>query len=333
MDPHPVPPPIWGREKGRGPGIWNLECNHMRVLIIGATGFIGKELVIELRENGHQPVAVSRNSAKAAEILGKGTEILEWKGMSANDLAQKLNGFEAIVNLAGENLAAGRWTEHRKKLLTDSRINTGQLLAGAIRLSSSRPSVLLQGSAIGIYGTQVNQVADETSPPGTGFIASLTAEWESSVISLNDIVPRIILIRTGLVLGKNGGLLERILLPFRFYSGAILGPGSQMMSWIHLKDEVRAIRFLIENTQCSGPYNLAAPSPVTMKSFVKALAKITSKPAWLKVPSWALKAALGQMAEETILASQVIYPGRLLQEGFRFEYDQLEPALINLLSE
>jgi uncharacterized protein len=321
MDPHPV--------EGAG----NLECNHMRVLIIGATGFIGRELMTELRKNGHQPVAVSRNSVKAAEILGKDTEILEWNGRSASDLALKITGFETIINLAGENLAAGRWTGRRKKQLTESRVNTGRLLAEAIRSSSGRPSVLVQGSAIGIYGTRVNQVADESSPIGTGFIANLTADWESSVTSLNGIVPRIIRIRTGLVLGKNGGVLERMMLPFKFYSGAVLGPGTQMMSWIHIKDEVRAIRFLIENAQTSGPYNLVAPSPVNMKSFIKTLANISGKPAWLRVPSWALMTALGEMAEETVLASQVIYPGRLLQEGFRFEYDQLKSALNNLLNE
>ncbi|NTV84595.1 MAG: DUF1731 domain-containing protein, partial [Bacteroidales bacterium] len=140
-------------------------------------------------------------------------------------------------------------------------------------------------------------------------------------------------IRTGLVLGKNGGLLDKMLLPFKFYGGTVIGSGKQWMSWIHIHDQVSAIRFLLENGQSRGAYNLTAPQPVRMKEFIKSIGKITGKPVWLKVPGWALKTVLGEMAEETVLASQNIYPAKLLREGFRFKFDQLEPALKNLLNE
>ena len=304
----------------------------MRILIIGATGFIGRELVKELASAGHQPVAVSRNARKALEILGNQAEIVEWDGISPADLAEHLDGIEAVVNLAGESIASGRWTNRRKKMITESRINTGRILAEAIRLSAAKPAVLIQGSAIGYYGTPVEMPIDEDHPAGTGFIARLTRDWESSVASAGSMIPRIIMIRTGLVLGKDGGLLEKMLLPFKFYCGIVIGSGKQWMSWIHIRDEVKAIRFLLENRNCSGPYNLSVPNPVSMKSFIKCMGKTLGKSSWLKVPGIFLEAALGEMARETILSSQNIYPGKLLKEGFIFEFPHLPDALKNLLN-
>jgi uncharacterized protein (TIGR01777 family) len=305
----------------------------MRILIIGATGFIGRELMKELALHGHEPVAVSRNIKKAREILGNRAEIVECDGLSPAVLAGHLAATDAIVNLAGENIASGRWTSQKKKLITESRINTGQVLTEAIRLSLVKPKVLIQGSAIGYYGTPVEIPAGEDQPAGTGFMADLTRAWEASVAPAGNMIPRIILIRTGLVLGKNGGLLEKMALPFKFYCGTVIGSGKQWMSWIHISDEVRAIRFLLENNNCSGPYNLTAPNPVSMRSFIKFIGKTLRKPAWLIVPGIFLRAALGEMAVETVLASQNIYPGKLLNEGFIFEFLHLPGALNDLLNE
>lgn len=304
----------------------------MRILIIGATGFIGRELVKELVISGHNPVAVSRNAGKARTILGNQAEIVAWDGLTAVGLAKHLTGIDGIVNLAGENIASWRWTSRRKKLITESRVRTGNVLCEAIRLSASKPAVLIQGSATGFYGTPVDNPANEDQPAGTGFLAELTHEWESSVSEAGKLVRRIVLIRTGLVLGKDEGLLKKMLLPFRFYSGTVPGSGRQWMSWIHLRDEVRAIRFLLESRSSSGPYNLTAPHPVTMKDFITAISQVTGKPAWLKVPGMLLKAALGEMADQTILSSQNIYPGKLLKEGFIFEFPYLPGALKNLLT-
>lgn len=305
----------------------------MNILIIGATGFIGRELVKELEQSGHKVVAVSRNALKAKNILGEQVEIAEWNGTSPAELAKLISGMDAVINLAGESIASGRWTARRKQLITASRIQTGRLLEEAVRLSPVAPSVLIQGSAIGYYGTPVEFPADENQPAGTGFIAELTMEWEASVESAGKMIPRIIYLRTGLVLGKNGGLLEKMLLPFRFYCGTVIGSGKQWMSWIHINDQVRAIRFLLENGQSAGAYNLTAPKPVMMKDFISVISKTIKKPAWLKVPGFFLKFALGEMADETILSSQNIFPGKLLKEGFTFNYSALSSALENLLIE
>jgi uncharacterized protein len=305
----------------------------MTILIIGATGFIGRELMKELLEHGHKPLAVSRNVLKAREILGNQVDIAEWNGLSPSDLARHLSGVDAIINLAGENIASGRWTSSRKKQIIESRVRTGMLLSEAILQTPVRPSVLIQGSAIGFYGTPVNDPAREDQPAGTGFMAELVKEWEDSVAPAIKVIPRVVYIRSGLVLGKNGGLMQRMLLPFKFYCGAVIGSGKQWMSWIHISDLARAIRFLAENTNSTGPYNITAPNPANMRVFMKSTGKILNKPVWFKVPSFLLKAALGEMAQETILSSQNIYPGKLEKAGFQFDYPELEPALRNLLND
>jgi uncharacterized protein len=304
----------------------------VRILIIGATGFIGRELMKELEKAGHQPVAVSRNARKAREILGNQAEIVEWDGFSPAELAEHIAATEAIVNLAGENIVSGRWTSRRKKQITESRISTSRSMIEAIRLSVVKPEVLIQGSAIGYYGTPVEMPFDERQPAGTGFIAELTSAWESSVAQASSMIPRIVLIRTGLVLGKEGGLLKKMILPFKFYCGTVIGSGKQWMSWIHINDEVRAIRFLLESRNSSGPYNLTSPGPVTMKSFIITIGKTIGRPAWFKVPGIFIKASLGEMARETVLSSQNIFPGKLLKEGFEFEYPNFTEALKSLLT-
>jgi hypothetical protein len=253
--------------------------------------------------------------------------------LSPASLSAHLAGIDAIVNLAGENIASGRWTRRRKKQIKESRVKTGQLLCDAIRLSASKPGILVQASATGYYGTTVEIPVDEDQPAGTGFLAELTREWESSVSAAGKLVTRTVIIRTGLVLGKDEGLLKKMLIPFRLYSGTIPGSGRQWISWIHIRDEVGAICFLLENLDCSGPYNLTAPHPVTMKSFIVSLSEAINRPAWLKVPGILLKAAMGEMAAETVLSSQNILPGKLLQKGFIFEFPHLPEALKNLLTE
>jgi uncharacterized protein (TIGR01777 family) len=191
--------------------------------------------------------------------------------------------------------------------------------------------VLIQGSAIGYYGSPVDEPAGESHASGRGFIAELTRDWENAIRPAEDLV-RLVTIRTGLVLGKNGGILDKMLLPFRFGTGSILGSGKQWMSWIHMNDMTGAIRFLLEQNNCSGPYNLTTPSPVRMKEFIQTTGKILNRPVLLKVPAFILRTALGKMAEETILASQNIRPVKLLDEGYQFRYTCLSKALENIIS-
>ncbi len=304
----------------------------MKVLVIGASGFIGKELMKELAIAGHFPTGVTRNSQRAKEILGQSAEIIEWDGISADSLAGHLTHFDAIINLAGESIASGRWTTKRKKLIRESRVETGRLLVEAIRLSKTRPAVLIQGSAIGYYGTPLDQASDETHPAGKGFIAELTGEWEKSVLPASEFTDRLVIIRTGLVLGNGGGLLKKLRLSFRFGFGTVPGPGNQWLSWIHIIDHISIISYLLENPSCSGIYNLTAPCPARMTDFVRICGKLLRKPVRIKIPAIFIRAGLGKMADETVLASQNILPGRLTGEGYHFRFENLQSALSDLLN-
>jgi uncharacterized protein (TIGR01777 family) len=304
----------------------------MQILIIGATGFIGRALIKELDKAGHEIIAVSRKADQAGIILGSGIKISEWDGLTAAVLAAHLSGVDAVVNLAGENIAGKRWTSGRKKILTDSRVVTGKKISEAIALAESKPRVIIQGSATGIYGNRVDEPADENRPDGTGFLADLTRTWEAAIDSNSFPATRVVFIRTGLVLGENGGIMAKMMMPFRFYAGSVLGSGRQWMSWIHISDQVRAIRFLLEHDSCHGSYNLTAPEPVQMKTFIRELGKQTGRPAWIRIPSLVLKAFLGEMAEETVLASQRIIPSKLLQAGFTFRFPTIQDAFTDLLT-
>jgi len=303
----------------------------MQILIIGATGFIGRALVKELSEEGHEIIATSRKADQARKILGSGIKISEWDGIDATVLAAQLSGVDAIVNLAGINIAGGRWTAKRKKLLTDSRVITGRMLSEAIAKAEKKPKVLIQGSATGIYGYPIDEAADESHLHGKGFLAGLTEQWEESIDLKSSPSTRVVYIRTGLVIGENGGLIEKMILPFRFFAGTVLGSGRQWMSWIHIHDQVRAIVFLIKNDACQGPFNLTAPEPVQMKTFIAEMGQTIRRPAWMKIPSFVLKAVLGEMAGETVLASQRLLPGKLLEAGFTFRFRSIKEAFSDLL--
>jgi len=303
----------------------------MRTLIIGASGFIGRHLAEHLDNAGHAVTVTSRNIARARAILGNRYEYISWDGTNPDRLANHLESIDAVVNLAGENIAAGRWSESMKERFVSSRVRTGKALAAAIMVTNNKPSVLLQGSATGIYGTHVEGAAGEKREPGQGFLADLTRQWEDSVSGLAGSDLRIVLLRTGLVLGKNAGLLPRLSMPFNFGIGVIPGNGNQWLPWIHIRDEVGAIRFLIENPSARGPYNLTAPEPVTMKQMVRKIGKLRSRPAWFSIPPSLLKLALGEMARETILASQDVIPEALMEAGYPFEYKNIEDALYNLI--
>lgn len=303
----------------------------MKILIIGATGFIGRALVRELEEAGHEIYAVTRNMQKARNKFSPSVSILEWDGAGIKVLSQHIDGKDAVVNLAGENLASGRWTAKRKKIITSSRVRTSQLLAEAIRLTHNRPTTLIQGSAIGIYGSPVDSPSDESLPAGKGFIAGLTRDWETAVVPVTDLIERVVFVRTGLVLGCNEGLLQKMLLPFRFGFGTILGNGRQYMSWIHISDQVSAMRYLIENKTSSGTYNLTGPNPIMMRDFIKTIGKIRKTKIYIRIPSVIISVMLGKMGQETVLASQNIFPARLIRDGYSFRYSNPETALKDLL--
>lgn len=300
----------------------------MRAVIAGGTGFIGQALVRELKEHDWEIVVLSRSPGKVAEVFGAGVIGMRWDNSDWPDL---LGEETVIVNLAGENIASNRWTLSKKQRILESRLEAGRRMVSMVKSADTPPAALIQASAVGYYGPQGNNPIDEFAPSGTGFLADVTRQWEASTAELDAMSIRRCIIRTGMVLGQNGGALAKMLPPFKLFMGGPLGTGFQGVSWIHLQDEVRAIRFLMENTNTSGPYNLTAPTPVRFRKFARILGQTLNRPYGLNVPASVLKIRFGQMAEEVLLSGQLALPTRLQQAGFKFTYPDLKQALTNLL--
>lgn len=300
----------------------------MNVLIIGGSGLIGRALTDELVNNGHTVTILTRKPIEpqmATNILWN-----HWDGKTVETLQPLLVGQDVVVNLAGESIGKGAWTEKRKEVLRESRIQPAQALVNAWSASTSKPSLLIQASAVGFYGIG-DQPCDETSKHGDDFLSHLTLDWEAASKDVEGLGARRVVIRTGVVLAKEEGVLPQLMLPFRLFVGGPVGSSNQWISWIHLEDETRAIRFLIEHQDCKGTYNLTAPNPVTNQEIGKTLSKVIHRPYWFPVPALALKLVLGEMST-LVLDGQNVTPARLLSEGFEFKYRKIETALESLLS-
>ena len=294
-----------------------------RIAITGSSGLIGSALVRALESRGDAVLHVVRRAARDANELS-------WNPETGAIEAAKLNGVDAVVNLAGENLAQ-RWTDSAKRRIYDSRVKGTALLARTIAALDRQPSVLLSGSAVGIYGDRADVVLDESSGSGTGFLADVCRAWEGATSVASNAGIRVAHLRTGLVLAGSGGLLEKMLMPFRFGVGGKLGSGRQWMSWIALDDHVSAMVFLLD-AALSGAVNLTAPNPVTNSEFTKVLAHVLGRPSFVTVPRFALELAMGEMARETALVSQRAMPKRLLEAGFTFQQPSIEGALRSVLT-
>ena len=292
------------------------------VLISGASGFIGSRLVRELRRDGHRVVRLVRPSAAAAD------DEVHWTpdaGTIDRDALARARP-DVVVNLAGEPIAQ-RWTRRTRERIRDSRVNGTSALAAALADLGTRPSVLVSGSAIGYYGAhRGDEVLDESSAAGSDFLARTAQEWEGATAAASVAGMRVVTLRTGIVLGRRGGALARLLLPFRWGVGGRIGGGRQWMSWISLEDTVRAIRHAIE-APIRGAINLVAPEPVRNAEFTKTLARVLRRPAFFPVPAAALELVFGSMATNTILADQRVVPKRLAGAGFEFRHPRLEAAL------
>jgi hypothetical protein len=304
----------------------------MKVLIIGATGFIGRSLVKRLLEEEHKVTVFTRNHAKARKLFGDRVYIQQWKTDDYIILQEFAHKVEVVINLAGENLAGSRWTSHQKRKILSSRVNIGKAISFALKQSHEKPYLLIQASAIGYYGFSETEEFTEDSPNGEGFMPMVTRQWEDSVRNVEEDNTRKVFIRSGVVLGNEGGFLPKMIKPFRLFTGAYPGSGKQWISWIHIEDEINAIIELMEDEQSNGYYNLTAPEPVRMKTFAKILAKVLRKPLWFKIPGWLLKMIMGNMAKEAILKGQKVIPKKLQEKEFDFKYPGLEGALKNLVS-
>jgi uncharacterized protein (TIGR01777 family) len=289
----------------------------MRIVVTGGTGFLGSALVTHLRSAGHAISVMTRNPTRPGEIA--------WKpGVSSVALDDALRGADAVVNLAGASLAQ-RWTKAHKQALWDSRVSLTQALVQAMTQVDPAPSVLISGSAIGIYGDRGDEPLTETSGLGNDFLASLGAAWEQAALAAGPRT-RTVLLRTGLALERSGGVLPQMALPFYFFAGGPIGSGRQYLSWIHRDDWVAMTVWALTNPAVSGPLNVTAPEPVTSREFTKTLGRVLHRPAVMPAPGFALRAVLGEMAK-IILEGQRVLPAKASELGFEFKHPALEPAL------
>ena len=295
----------------------------MNILISGASGLIGTALSSQLRDAGHTVYPLSRRDT------GQPFYWRPEKGIILFDDSIRL---DAVINLAGENIAEGRWNKIRKKRIVDSRIDSTRLLSDKLSSLAHRPDVFISGSAIGFYGSRGDEIMDETSSHGTGFLAEIGTAWEDATRAAEDAGIRTVHIRTGIVLSPRGGVLKKMLLPFRFGLGGVIGDGRQYMSWISIDDEVNAISFLLHNTELSGPFNLVAPAPVTNREFTRKLGKVLKRPTPFPMPAPVVRLMFGEMGDELLLSSTRVAPVRLEQAGYEFRHTDFEQALKDLIS-
>lgn len=297
----------------------------MRILITGGTGLIGRQLCKALAVAGHQLTVLSRDPDSVPARCGAAVQAL-----AGLEQWQPDRTFDAVINLAGAPIVDARWTPRRKQALWDSRVTLTQQLVQRIAAARHRPGVLLSGSAVGYYGNRGDAVLDETSAPGEDFPARLCAAWENSARVAQTLGVRVCLLRTGLVLHRHGGLLGRMLLPFRLGLGARLGDGRQWMSWVHIDDYVAMLLRLLNDPQASGPWNMTAPQPATNCEFTAALAAALHRPAPFSVPAMLLNAVLGERAC-LLLEGQRVLPARQEAAGYRHTHANLAEALHDLL--
>jgi uncharacterized protein (TIGR01777 family) len=305
----------------------------MRVIVTGGTGLIGRPLCAGLAADGHEVIVLTRNAGGAvsgAARLPAEVQLVGWDAQGAKGWAHHADGAGAIVNLAGEGLADGRWSEERKQRIYTSRVNAGKAVMEAINAASTKPKVLVQASAVGYYGGRGDEIVTESTSPGGDFLAQVCFDWEASTAGAERLGVRRPVIRTGIVLSKEGGAWPKIVLPFKFFAGGPMGSGRQYWPWIHINDQVRAIRFLLEHSDANGPFNVTAPEPLANKEFAKLLGKVMGRPSVLPAPSPALKTALGEMST-VLLDGQRAVPKRLQELGFTFTYPTAEAAFKTLV--
>ncbi len=294
----------------------------MKILIAGGSGFIGRALTDSLLSDHHQVFILTRQSPES-------TNQIQWDGHTANGWSQRINEMDAIINLTGFSLAHWPWTKPHKQKFLDSRITPGLALASAIKEATRRPRVFVQASGINYYGLRGDTIADESTPPSDDFLAKLTIQWEDAIKSVEELGVRCVVLRQAVVLARQGGMFPLMALPVRLCAGGPIGSGKQAVPWIHIADVVRAIRFLMENQNANGAYNLIAPTPTSNAEFMRAVAKALHRPYWLPTPSFMLRVMLGEMS---VLVTEGRYcqPKRLLELGHQFRFPRVEDALADL---
>lgn len=297
----------------------------MQVLVSGAGGLVGSALVPLLQSDGHSLKCLTRSSRT-------GEDVITWNPDNDALDAAALEGIEAVVHLAGESIASGRWTAAKKARIRDSRVRGTRLLCERLAQLSQPPRVLLCASAIGYYGNRGDEIMTEDSPPGEGFLADVCREWEKATEPAAAKGTRVVNLRFGVILSRHGGALQKMLLPFKLGGGGIVGNGQQYWSWIAIDDVVGAIQFALVNETLRGPVNVVAPAAVTNYVFTKVLGRVLGRPTIMPMPAFLARLALGEMANELLLASTRVEPRRLTKFGYQFHCPDLEGALRHVLA-
>lgn len=293
----------------------------MRLVLAGATGFLGGPLARALRADGHDVAVLTRQRAAGAGAV-------RWQpDGTAGEWASVVDGADAIVNLAGEPIAARRWTAAQKQRIRQSRVLATRSLVAAIHRAARAPRLLVSGSGVGYYGDCGSAVVTEETGPGSDFLADVSRAWEVEAAAAERAGTRVVLVRTGIVLERDGGALKEMMRPFRLCAGGPLGSGRQYMPWIHREDWIALARYLLHHEQARGAFNATAPAPVTNEEFTRALGRAMRRPAFLRAPAFALNLALGEMAGPLLLTGQRAVPARALAMGFAFKYPTLDEAL------
>ena len=298
----------------------------MKVVVTGGTGFIGRALLPALIEGRHQVVVLTRQAGIGGAMLPVGVQTRVWDARSSGEWESEIDGADAVLNLAGESIGGKRWSRDQKERIIGSRVDATRAIVNAVRIAKKKPAVLINGSAIGFYGDVPEGSVTEQSAAGTGFLAETVERWEREAFKAEPLGVRVITLRTGVVLGDDGGALAKMLLPFRLFFGGPIGSGTQWFSWIHRDDVVGAVLFAMTHKDLSGPVNVTAPEPVTMKEFCSALGRALHRPSWAPVPAVMMKFLLGEMSE-IILTGQRVIPSRLLENSYRFRFPRLHEAL------
>jgi len=298
----------------------------MRIVIAGGSGFIGEPLVRRLMSRGDEVAVLSRNPAKVQ--AGRG---VAWDGKTQGPWSQEVATADVVVNLAGENVGEGRWTDERKRRLVASRLDATGAIVQALRDAPARNRTLVNASAVGYYGLRGDETLDESGARGGGFLAELVEKWEAAAHAAESLA-RLVILRFGVALAPDGGALKKMMMPFKFGVGGPVGSGEQWMSWIDRDDVVRMVEWAIDDASVRGTYNATSPEPVRNRDFTRALGRALHRPAFMLAPAFVLRIAFGQMAEEVLLGGQRVVPRRAEREGFRFEIPTLDASFAKIHS-
>ena len=302
----------------------------MNILITGGTGFIGTALLQYLSSEEHSIVLLTRGESKAIRLGRSSIRFVHWDPRTNGDWTKELNGCDVVINLIGKNVFEQRWNPSVKQAILDSRIVPTRLLVDAIGSSNPKPNLLISASAVGFYGDRSDETITEESSAGTDYLAGVVKQWEAAAYEAEKFGVRVATPRIGLVLQKNGGMIGKMVLPFRLCVGGPIGSGKQFIPWIHMEDVVRGILYPMENENFNGVYNLVSPNPVRMNEFSKIFGSVLRRPSWLPVPDIALSILYGEGAK-AILSGQKALPSKMLSSGYRFSHSDLRSSLINIL--